>query len=94
MVRYIELDGGVNLVFCHHQGDVLFPSIVAKMPQEEAEPFAQRSGIDFIRLKNGMCLFPSKWLAAAKPEIADGIETIRKILMQAIAQETTTGPNQ
>ncbi len=94
-VRYIDLEGGGNLMFCQYQGDVLFPSIVVQMKQEEAKPLAERSGIDFIRLKNGICLFPSKWLAAVKPQIADGISTIRGILMRAIAEESAkSGPNQ
>lgn len=94
-VRYVELTKyGLTLIFCQHQGDVYFPSVVARMSQEETEPLASRADIEFIRLRNGICLFPSKWLAAAKPEFADAIAQIRKILLQEIARESNAEPNQ
>lgn len=84
-IRSVELPNEATVYYAVHGGDVYIPSIMAGIPQNLASDLADRADVDFLMLPSRPLLFPSKWLAAVRPEMSGYLQDIRKMMLEETA---------
>lgn len=65
-----------TLQFAIHERDVYLPADVIGAYKADMRELAERCNVRSIMTKEGTHLFPSDWLAAARPECSDDVRAI------------------